>query len=186
MSPNSRMTPPISSSATANSARCSFMPGIFATRWRTCKRATPTAMSAGRKRSATGSDGIRASPSSRSKSWCGCRSACSTALHAGFSFVEQSGEQYWLADLHRLSGQSALLQAQPDRARAEACFTKAIAVARSQEARLLELRAATDLARLWRGGRPNGDLRGLLEPILAGIEGGQTARDVRDARTLLA
>jgi predicted ATPase/class 3 adenylate cyclase len=107
------------------------------------------------------------------------------ALHDGFAFVEQSGEQYWLADLHRLSGQSALLRAQPDRARAEACFTKAIAVARSQEARLLELRAANDLARLWRGGRPNGDLRGLLEPILAGIEGGETARDVRDARALL-
>jgi predicted ATPase len=108
------------------------------------------------------------------------------ALHDGFAFVEQSGEQYWLADLHRLSGQSALLRAQPDRARAEACFAKAIAVARSQEARLLELRAANDLARLWRGGRPNGDLRGLLEPILAGIEGGETARDVRDARVLLA
>jgi predicted ATPase/class 3 adenylate cyclase len=108
------------------------------------------------------------------------------ALHDGFAFVEQSGEQYWLADLHRLSGQVALSSPEPDRSRAEACFVRAIEVARNQEARLLELRAATDLARLWRGGRSNDDLRHLVEPILATIEGGETARDVRDARALLA
>jgi class 3 adenylate cyclase/predicted ATPase len=112
--------------------------------------------------------------------------AAASALQDGFAFVEQSGEQYWLADLHRLSGQVALLQAEPDRARAEACFAKAIEVARSQEARLLELRAATDLARLWRGSRADRNLRGLLEPILAMIEGGETARDISDARALLA
>jgi hypothetical protein len=51
---------------------------------------------------------------------------------------------------------------------------------------MLELRAATDLARLWReAGAPN-DPRALLEPILAAIEGGETTRDVRNARALLA
>jgi hypothetical protein len=51
---------------------------------------------------------------------------------------------------------------------------------------MLELRAATDLARLWReAGAPN-DSRVLLEPILAAIEGGETMRDVRNARALLA
>ena len=109
-----------------------------------------------------------------------------SALQDGFAFVEQSGERYWLADLHRLSGQIALMQTRPDRLRAEACFSKAIEVARSQEARLLELRATTDLARLRRGSRMDGDLRGLLEPVLAMIEGGETTRDVREARALLA
>jgi len=113
-------------------------------------------------------------------------SGAEAALQDGFAFVEQSGEQYWLADLHRLSGQVALRQVEPDRARAEACFTKAIEVARNQQARLLELRAATDLARLRRGSRANSDIRGLIEPILAMIEGGETARDVREARALLA
>ncbi len=108
------------------------------------------------------------------------------ALQEAFAFVEQSGERFWLAELHRLDGQLALKRPEPDRARAEACFLKAIDIARSQEARLLELRAATDLARLWRDtGSPN-DPRALLEPILAAIEGGETTRDVRNARALLA
>jgi hypothetical protein len=51
---------------------------------------------------------------------------------------------------------------------------------------MLELRAATDLARLWRDmGSPN-EPRALLEPILAAITGGETARDVRNARALIA
>jgi predicted ATPase len=108
------------------------------------------------------------------------------ALQDGFAFVEQSGEGYWLADLHRLRGHVALRQAEPDRRRAEACFIKAIEIARGQEARLLELRAAVDLARLWRDTGADDDPRVLLEPILAMIEGGETTRDVRHARALLA
>ena len=112
--------------------------------------------------------------------------ALKRTLQEAFAFVEQSGERYWLADLHRVDGQIALKQSEPDRARAEACFLQAIEIARSQEARLLELRAATDLARLWRdAGSPN-DPRALLEPILATIEGGETTPDVRNARALLA
>jgi predicted ATPase len=51
---------------------------------------------------------------------------------------------------------------------------------------MLELRAATDLARLWRDIGSDGDLRALLGPILDAIEGGETTRDVRNARALLA
>jgi predicted ATPase len=88
--------------------------------------------------------------------------------------------------LHRVDGDIALKRPEPDRARAEACFLKAIEIARSQEARILELRAAIDLARLRREtGSPNG-ARALLEPILAQVEGGETTRDVRNARELLA
>jgi predicted ATPase len=112
--------------------------------------------------------------------------AAEAALDDAFAFAEQSGERYWLADLHRLKGQLALRLPEPDRLRAEACFIQAIDTAREQEARLLQLRAAVDLAELWRGARPDGDLRGLLEPVLTTIEGGETARDVRNARALLA
>jgi len=100
--------------------------------------------------------------------------------------VEESGVRFWLAELHRLDGVIALGRPQPDRPRAEACFLQAIEVARAQESRVLELRAATDLARLWRDtGSPN-DPHALLEPILAAIEGGEGLRDVRAARAVLA
>jgi class 3 adenylate cyclase/predicted ATPase len=108
------------------------------------------------------------------------------ALDDGFAFVAQSGERYWLADLHRLRGQMALKRPQPDRKRAEECFVNAIEIARGQEARLLHLRAACDLALLWRDIGADNDPRALLEPILAMIEGGETAHDVRNARSLLA
>jgi predicted ATPase len=72
-----------------------------------------------------------------------------------------------------------------DRERAEACFLQAIEIARSQDALMLELRAATDLARLWRETGSRGDARALLEPILAAIEGGKTTRDVGNAHALL-
>ena len=107
-------------------------------------------------------------------------------LAQGLAFVEQTGERYYLADLHRLSGRLALRQEQPDLRRAESCFRKAIDIAHGQDSRLLELRAANDLARLWRKAKSNNDLRALIEPILAGIEGGAAAPDVQDARALLA
>jgi class 3 adenylate cyclase/tetratricopeptide (TPR) repeat protein len=106
-------------------------------------------------------------------------------LEDGFAFVERSGEHYWLADLHRLSGQLALKRPSSDLQRAEACFTRAIDVARTQQARLLELRAMTDLACLRRETCPDSDIFAMLQPILSEIEGGETAPDVRNARSLL-
>ncbi len=107
-------------------------------------------------------------------------------LEKAFAFVTQSGERFWLAELHRLCGQIALERQHPDLARAEACFLRAIEIARDQQARMLELRATTDLARLWRDTGSRNDPRALLEPILAAIEGGESTRDVRAVRALLA
>ncbi len=109
-----------------------------------------------------------------------------SALQEAFKFSELSGERFLLSDLHRLDGRIALEQPQPERSRAQACFLEAIEIARGQEARLLELRAATDLARLWRDTGSSNDPGLLLEPMLAQIEGGETMRDVRGARALLA
>jgi len=67
----------------------------------------------------------------------------------------------------------------------ETCFRKAIEIARSQQGRLLELRAANDLAHLWRNSNSGGDVRALLEPILEAVEGGADTRDVRNAHELL-
>jgi predicted ATPase len=88
--------------------------------------------------------------------------------------------------LHRLSGQVALRRREPNRSCAESRFLQAIEVARIQETRLLELRATTDLDRLWQGTRAKGDIRALIAPILGQIEGGETAPNIRDVRALLA
>jgi hypothetical protein len=93
-----------------------------------------------------------------------------SAWRRAFTFVEQSGGRFWLADLHRVEGRIAL--AALDRERAETCFLKAIEIAREQEAPLLQLRAATDLAHLWRDTGSPADPRALPEPILAAIDGG--------------
>jgi len=70
--------------------------------------------------------------------------------------ADRTGERFWEAELQRLKGR-LLLQADPlNRPEAEACFHRAIEIARAQKARSWKLRAATGLARLWQGqGRPD-------------------------------
>ncbi|MGA7807456.1 AAA family ATPase, partial [Bradyrhizobium sp.] len=106
-------------------------------------------------------------------------------LREAFEFANRSGEQWWLAELYRLAGLAKLAQAEPDVAGAEAAFLQALDIARQQEARVHELRAATALVKLRRGKAGDCDCRSLLQPILDMIEGGENARAVRDARALL-
>lgn len=63
--------------------------------------------------------------------------------------MANSGRRWWEAELYRLRGELLLLQAVAQPEEAEVCFQQALAVARRQQARSWELRAATSLARLW-------------------------------------
>jgi class 3 adenylate cyclase len=108
------------------------------------------------------------------------------ALEEADQFVELSGENLLLSDLRRLEGHIALKQPEADRGRAENCFLKSIDIAHRQGSRLLELRAVTDLTRLRRDMGSATDLRALLEPVLATVEGGKATRDIYKARALLA
>jgi class 3 adenylate cyclase len=112
-------------------------------------------------------------------------SEAALTLHDAFEFVKHSGERCWLAELYRLRGLVKLVQAEPDIKGAEAAFLKAIETARRQGARLHELRAATELAKLGRRNATSRDRRMLLGPILDGIEGGEETREVREASALL-
>jgi predicted ATPase len=94
-----------------------------------------------------------------------------------------SGERWFEAEVHRLKGKLSL--AGGDRAAAEACFLSAIAFAREQAAKLWELRAATSLARLWRGQGRRAEACDLLAPIHAWFTEGFETADLKDAKALL-
>jgi predicted ATPase len=96
-------------------------------------------------------------------------------------------EERWIAaELDRCAGDLALASAEPEAAKAEACFASALALAREQQARWLELRAATSLARLWRDqGKPN-EARDLLAPICDAFTEGADSPALREANDLLA
>ena len=88
----------------------------------------------------------------------------------------------WEAELHRQRAQ-ILLALDPSKLReAESHLQKSIEVARGQSAKSLELRAATNLAELWRTqGRPD-EARALLEPICHWFNEGAETADLRQAR----
>src|SRR5262249_9189141 len=69
------------------------------------------------------------------------------ALRAAATMVEETGERYFEAEIHRLEGN--LLLTGNRAVEADACYARALEVARAQQARALELRATCDLARLW-------------------------------------
>jgi hypothetical protein len=104
------------------------------------------------------------------------------ALREAFAFVEESGERFWLADLHRVAGRIELQRPKPNPAQAETRFLQAIEIARQQEARLLELRAATDLARLWREQGKRHEARDLLAPIYSWFTEGFDTLELREAK----
>ena len=82
-------------------------------------------------------------------------------------------------------GEVALQSLQPDAAKAEAYFERALEVARQQQAKSWELRAAMSLARLWRDqGKPQ-QARELLAPVYGWFTEGFDTRDLKEAKALL-
>jgi predicted ATPase len=106
-----------------------------------------------------------------------------TTLDEALALVEKTGERHWEAELCRL--RAKLLLGQGDDAAAEASFRRAIEVARRQDARSWELRAATDLARLWQKEGRSAEARELLAPIYDWFTEGFDTPDLKEARRLL-
>ena len=96
-----------------------------------------------------------------------------------------TGVQWYAAELSRLKGALLLQQAVPDAAQAEACFQQALDVARQQQAKSWELRAATSLARLWQSQGKRQDAYDLLGPVYAWFTEGFDTADLQDAKALL-
>jgi class 3 adenylate cyclase/predicted ATPase len=105
-------------------------------------------------------------------------SALDRAAEAG-----ATGACHYQAELHRLRGE--VLTKTGEDAEAESCFHQAIDTARSQQAKSLELRAATSLARLWRDQGKRNDARDLLAPIYGWFTEGFETVDLTEAKALL-
>ena len=99
--------------------------------------------------------------------------------------VETTKETWFEAEVHRTAGEVALMSHSPDAAKAEAYFERALAVARQQQAKSLELRAAMSLARLWRDQGKVQQARELLAPVYGWFTEGFDTRDLKDAKALL-
>jgi class 3 adenylate cyclase/predicted ATPase len=101
------------------------------------------------------------------------------------STAEEVLEKWWFAEVYRVAGDIALRSASPDGTTAGAYYERALAIARSQEARSFELRAAMSLARLWRDQGRRDAARDLLAPVYNWFTEGFDTSDLKEAKTLL-
>ena len=127
-------------------------------------------------------------------------------LIEALAVVDKTGERWWEAELYRLKGQLTLQQksrvgiahrdgtvgatetvggAHPTEGEAEACFLKAIDIARQQQAKSLELRAVMSLSRLWQQQGKREEARQLLAEIYGWFAEGFDTKDLQEAKALL-
>ena len=99
--------------------------------------------------------------------------------------VERTNEKWCEAEVNRVAGEVALKSLAPDTEKAENYFEHALSVARDQQAKSWELRAAMSLARLWRDqGKPQ-QARELLAPVYGWFTEGFDTLDLKEAKALL-
>jgi len=110
-------------------------------------------------------------------------------IEEAVAIVDTAGERFYEAEVHRVKGTVLPGASSGDervhRDEAQACFLKAIAVARAQGARSLELRAASSLARLWQRAGRIAEARQVLSEVFDTFTEGFDTRDLREARELL-
>jgi len=107
------------------------------------------------------------------------------ALAEAHALVEQHEERVWEAEVYRLRGVLLLRQTGTPQAEVEACFQQALDVARRQQAKSLELRAAMSLARLWQQQGKRAEAHELLAPIYGWFTEGFDTADLHEAKALL-
>jgi predicted ATPase len=106
-------------------------------------------------------------------------------LAEALAVVERTGDRRDEAEIHRLTGEFLLRQAVPAEPQAETCFHQAIDIARSQQAKSLELRATTSLARLWHQQGKRQAAHDLLAPVYHWFTEGFDTPDLQEAKALL-
>jgi predicted ATPase len=99
--------------------------------------------------------------------------------------VAATEERWWEAEVYRLQGELLLRLPRPDIPQATACLHQALDVARRQQARSLELRAAMSLSRLWQQQGKRAEAHALLAPIYSWFTEGFDTADLQEAKALL-
>jgi predicted ATPase len=99
--------------------------------------------------------------------------------------METTGERWCEAEVHRTAGEIAMIAPKRDMPKAEEFFERSLAVARQQQAKSWELRAATSMARLWRDQGKAQQARELLAPVYGWFTEGFDTRDLKEAKALL-
>jgi predicted ATPase len=107
------------------------------------------------------------------------------ALTEALTIIRTTGERWEEPELYRLKGALLLQQSIDNHAAAQACFQHAVAVARALQAKSLELRAATSLARLWQYQDKGTAARELLIPIYGWFTEGFDTADLQEAKVVL-
>jgi predicted ATPase len=108
-----------------------------------------------------------------------------SCINEAITAVDTTKERWWEAEVHRIAGEIALKSPQSDAAKAQANFERALAVAREQQAKSWELRAAMSLARLFRDQGERNKARDLLAPVYGWFTEGFDTLDLKEAKTLL-
>jgi tetratricopeptide (TPR) repeat protein len=103
----------------------------------------------------------------------------------GLSIVSHNSERFFEAELYRLKARALLMRGAAE-IEAESLLDQALRTARSQQARSLELRAATDLARLWINQGKRAEARDVLESIYGRFSEGFDTQDLNEAKAVLA
>jgi len=101
------------------------------------------------------------------------------------SLTEQTEERWWEAEIYRLRGVLLLRHSMTAQTEAETWFRRALDVAGRQQAKSLELRAATSIARLWHDQRKYAEARAPLAPVYGWFTEGFDTSDLKEARNLL-
>jgi predicted ATPase len=107
------------------------------------------------------------------------------ALTEALTLVDKNDERWWEAELYRLKGELIMQLASDNQTEAEAYFHQALDIARSQQAKSLELRTATSLARLWQSQDKRQDANDLLAPVYGWFTEGFDTKDLKEANALL-
>jgi predicted ATPase len=108
-----------------------------------------------------------------------------SCIEDALTAADRSKERWWQAETNRIAGEIVLRSPESDEEEAQTYFEKALSIAREQQTKSWELRAAMSMARLWRDRGRRQEARNLLAPLYGWFTEGFNTRDLKEAKALL-